>query len=239
MSLPVYPLADGTVSAEAAAVAHAVAWRHGPGPVQVRLELGAGGWLVTGPHGYLGMIDEEFTSRYPEMLRVFQSGYVAGTTGQVRLRDGGSGALSVSVDVPAAPFAVPVGLVDDGVEVLTQGAALKLDPAVEFFRPCQLLVELDAVGERVVALLDGRLIGGIVHPPQPLLDALRTRRLAARAFVLGDAAVLDIATSLQSAALPGLRVPDPEVLAAEEPDPSPLLLIDTADIALEPAEKRR
>lgn len=238
MSLPTYPLATGTVPLVATDVNQAVAWRHGPGRQAVRLGLGTGDWFVTGEHGFIARIDETSTARYPDMSRVFQSGFAAGAIGELTLRDDNSGGLAVTVWVPAAPFLVPVGQLEETVDVLAQGAPLSLDLAVEFATACQALVELDAVGERLVALLDGRLIGGLVSPPPPLLEATRTRRLAARAFILGDTAVLDISTSLSAAPLPALRVPAPPVFESPALIGDPDVFVPAADIDLEPAEKQ-
>lgn len=234
MPLPTYPLATGQLTVDAVDVAQAVAWRHGPGELGIRLGVGADGWLATGDYGYLGRV---VVDGFPDMLRIFQSGYLAGTTGRLIPRDDGSGGLCLSVDLPAAPFLVPVGQIAPTVEVLGQGAPLDLDLSVEV-APCQMLVELDAVGQRLVALYNGHLVGGVVAPPAPLIDAVRSRRLAARAFIADGEALLDISTALTSAPLPPLRVPDPPVQASDGISIDQNVFISAADLDLLPATPR-
>ncbi|AWB82184.1 hypothetical protein C3B44_07305 [Corynebacterium yudongzhengii] len=231
MPLPTYPLARGTLEIPASEVSQANAWRTGPGELALRLSIAAGGWSLDGGHGYLGLLDSSVTQRYPDMLRVFRSGMEPATTGRLRLREDGSGALDLEVALPAPPFVVPVGKLGEGVELVDQGAPLEVELHEKFTTACQVLVEMRLVGKNVVLMHDDALLGGLAFSPPPLVEALKHRRLGGRVFVAEGIARLDLDTALRSRPLSPLGAPEPTVLARDNADASEDAVFIAADDA--------
>lgn len=79
MSLPSYPLVPAALGSGYAItlgeVSQASAWALGAGEFPVTFRISGVGWLVFGPRGYIGLMTPELTERYPDMMRVFRSGF--------------------------------------------------------------------------------------------------------------------------------------------------------------------
>lgn len=240
MSLRSYPLVSSalgiTRAVELTEIAQAAAWALDTWDLRVTLRMSGDGWLVHGPGGYLGLIPTAVTTRYPDLMRVFHSGLAPEVSARIRPAEDGSGRMLGSVDLPAPPFVVPVGRVNS--PVLGQGGRLELDLSVDVAAPAQVLVELDAVGDAVVARFHGRLLGAVHSTPASLLDALSTRPLAARAFVADGRAALDVGPELVAEEIPALSAPEPQILrVGAAPESFPLIPLDQA--WLDSPEKRR
>ncbi|AKK10806.1 hypothetical protein [Corynebacterium uterequi] len=199
---------------------HAAAWALPNWDVEVTLADHPEGWLVTGPTGYLGLVANQDKERYFDVDRVFRSGLLPQCQARLTSMDATSGQLTGALLLPPAMFAVPVGTVPDGAEVLRQGQPLDMDLAVELLQPCQVLVELGVVGQRVVAVYDGQLIGGLARPPAALHEAVSSRKLVARAFVAHRDAILDIDPEVRSAPITNLSAEGPAVLPQAEQTPA-------------------
>lgn len=240
MSLPSYPLVPAALGAGYAItlgeVSQASAWALGAGEFPVTFRVSGAGWLVFGPRGYLGLMTPELTGRYPDMMRVFRSGFAPTAQAVLAPLDDGSGRIEVVTPLPAPPFLVPVGRASG--EVLAQGAPIELDLSLEFHSPSQVLVDLQLVGPRVVALFNGHLLGGVATPPPALVEALGARRLSARAFVAEGRGFLDVAPSLMSAPVPALRTPDPVVLSQVARTDSSAIIMPADPAWLESPHKR-
>lgn len=241
MSLPSYPLVPAALGSGYAItlgeVSQASAWALGAGEFPVTFRISGVGWLVFGPRGYLGVMTPELTERYPDMMRIFRSGFAPTATAVLAPLDDGSGRMNVITPLPAPPFLVPVGRASG--EVLAQGAPIELDLSLTFNTPCQVLVDLQLVGPRVVALFNGHLLGGVATPPPALVSALGSRRLSARAFVAEGRGFLDIDPSLTSAPMPALRTPDPVVLDQAVETDSSAIIVPTDSAWLESPHKKR
>lgn len=235
-----YPLVSSALgdsrAVELTDISQAAAWALETWDLRGTLRMSGDGWLVHGPGGYLGLIPTEVATRYPDLKRVFQSGLAPEVSVRLRPAEDGSGRMLGSVELPAAPFVVPVGRTAS--PVLGQGGRLELELQADVEVPAQVLVELDAVGEEVVARFNGRLFGAVHSTPASLLDAVSTRPLAARAFVAAGRAALDIGPELVAAEIPALSAPEPQILrTASGQESFPLIPLDQA--WLDSPEKRR
>lgn len=241
MSLPRYPLAPAALGSGYAItlgeVSQANAWALGAVEVPVTFKISGLGWLVEGPRGYLGLLTPELTERYPDMMRVFRSGLAPTTNAVLAPLDDGSGRMQIITPLPAPPFLIPVGTASG--QVLAQGTAIELDLALEFTTPCQVLVDLEVVGPRVVALFNGKLLGGVAHPPAELVSAAESRKLSARAFVAEGRGFLDVSAAMASAPLPPLRTPDPGVLATQAVVDDSSIVVPPHEAWLESPHRRR
>lgn len=236
--LQTYPLVASALGRshplELTGVAQAGAWALESWEVPVTFRMSGLGWLVHGPAGFLGLVPTDVVQRYPDMSRVFRSGFTPAARARLAPSEDGSGRMRAWVDLPAPPFVVPLGSVSS--PVLAQGEALALDPAMDFDSPAQLLVELDLVGPAVAARFKGRLLGGSPQAPAYLVEALNKGPLAARAFVSGPHAALDISPQLMAEDLPALRVAELQHTVPGA-DSAPLIAPDR--LWLDSASKRR
>lgn len=240
MSLTSYPLVSSALGrqrdVELTAVSQSGAWALDVWDLRVTLRMSGDGWLVHGPGGYLGLVPTEATSRYPDITRVFRSGLMPEVSARLRPAEDGSGRMRGWLQLAAAPFVVPVGRIAS--PVLRQGGRLELTLSADVEVPAQVLVELDTVGDEVVARFNGDLFGGVHSTPPSLLDAVTNRPLAARAFVADGRAALDIGPELVAEEVPLLSAPEPRILR-EQPEQGAFPLIPLDEAWLDSPEKKR
>ena len=182
-----------------------------------------GSWRVRYNGAVIGTVPAEDRARFPDIERVHRSLLRPGTTAELRF-NAATGQFDVAVILPPTQLAVPRNDTPAGAWVLPPGDMMVIDTAagefsaeeLEMLSPGQWLVALHRIADTVVAVYDGRVLGGFTG--DDALDlvefveeatALGAPEVYARAVLIDAMAALDVASPGEGPVLvPALSVPD-------------------------------
>ncbi|WP_018295896.1 hypothetical protein [Corynebacterium lubricantis] len=135
-------------------------------PVTLASDPVQGTWRVRWEFGILGEVAKDLREEYPEMVRITSSGFLPETIAGIRIEDN---QLRVDVLLPPPELAVPRNNVTDETWILPPGDSFEVDTTtgefdeseLQVLSPGQWLLILTEMGDQLIAVLDGRVLGAV------------------------------------------------------------------------------